>query len=146
MPLSAAYTRCSGMNRSRYRSCGSIHLSSCQWTVITWNIRCNLGGPAGARPGVANGTARIMRPMADASPLCSVIIPAYQAGEFVAQTIQSVLDQTYPSVEVIVVDDGSTDDTADVVAAFGDAVRLCRQANGGPSGARNTGLGLAQGE
>jgi glycosyltransferase involved in cell wall biosynthesis len=90
--------------------------------------------------------ARIMRPMADASPLCSVIIPAYQAGGFVAQTIQSVLDQTYPAVEVIVVDDGSTDDTADVVAGFGDAVRLCRQANGGPSAARNTGLGLAQGE
>lgn len=79
-------------------------------------------------------------------PLVSAVIPAYNCERFIAETIRSVLGQTYRDVECIVVDDGSTDGTARVVEAFGDRVRLVRQANAGPSRARNTGVAAARGE
>jgi glycosyltransferase involved in cell wall biosynthesis len=80
-------------------------------------------------------------------PLVSVIIPAFNAEEYLAETIQSVLSQTYPQQEIIVVDDGSTDATAEVVRSFGDAVRYVWQANsGGCSSPRNHGARIAQGE
>lgn len=78
-------------------------------------------------------------------PLVSVIIPTYNRAHFLGQAIQSALDQTYPQVEVIVIDDGSTDDTAAVVAGFGDRVRYVHQENSGVSAARNHGLRLARG-
>jgi glycosyltransferase involved in cell wall biosynthesis len=78
--------------------------------------------------------------------LCSVVIPAYQAGRFVARAIESALDQTYAPYEIVVVNDGSTDDTAEVVRGFGDRVRYVEQANGGLPVARNTGIGVARGE
>lgn len=79
-------------------------------------------------------------------PLVSVIIPAYNADQFVAGAIRSVLGQTYPRIEVIVVDDGSTDCTAEVVASFGSAVRCLRQSNTGVSMARNKGANVAVGD
>jgi len=69
----------------------------------------------------------------------SVVIPAYNAECFVGQAIASVLAQTYKPSEIIVVNDGSTDRTADRVAAFVD-VRLASKQNGGPGSARNFGL------
>ncbi|TAE54273.1 MAG: glycosyltransferase, partial [Oscillatoriales cyanobacterium] len=51
-------------------------------------------------------------------PLISVIIPAYNAEEFIAQTIESVLSQTYQNIEILVVDDGSTDTTAEIIKSF----------------------------
>lgn len=79
-------------------------------------------------------------------PLISVIIPAYNQGRFLGDAVRSVLNQTYASLEVIVVDDGSTDDTADVARSFKDR-RLCYvyQDNRGLSGARNTGIRQARG-
>lgn len=78
--------------------------------------------------------------MAD-SPSISVVIPAYNREATVLTAIRSVLWQTLPPTEVIVVDDGSTDGTAAVVEALGDPkVRLVRQANGGAAAARNTGI------
>ncbi|MEJ2216106.1 MAG: glycosyltransferase [Gemmatimonadota bacterium] len=80
-------------------------------------------------------------------PLVSVIVPAYQQRRWVAEALDSVLAQTYPRIEVIVVDDGSTDGTGDLVRdRFGDAVRVVRQANQGLAAARNAGLALARGE
>nr|VFJ75036.1 MAG: Glycosyltransferase involved in cell wall bisynthesis [Candidatus Kentron sp. FW] len=79
-------------------------------------------------------------------PLVSVIIPCYNHGRFVAEAIGSVLGQSHSPVEIIVVDDGSTDDSAQVIATFGDRVRLLRQENLGPSAARNTGFLASQGE
>ncbi len=69
----------------------------------------------------------------------AVIIPAYNAAQFLAETIGSVLAQTRAAVQVIVVDDGSTDNTAAVAATFGDAVTFLSQANAGVSTARNFG-------
>jgi glycosyltransferase involved in cell wall biosynthesis len=82
-------------------------------------------------------------------PRISVIIPAYNAGSTIEAAINSAQDQTCRDIEIIVVDDGSTDDTAMRVHAMqaGDArIRLHRQTNEGPSAARNAGLALARGE
>jgi glycosyltransferase involved in cell wall biosynthesis len=79
-------------------------------------------------------------------PLVSVIIPAYNAARFVAQAVESVLAQSYRPVEILVIDDGSTDDTARVLEPYRDAIRYIRQPNGGPSRARNNGLAHARGE
>src|SRR5271154_4845432 len=76
----------------------------------------------------------------------SVTIPAYNAGGRVTRTIASALDQTMPVLEVIVVDDGSTDDTVEVASRFPHPVRIVRKSNGGPASARNLGCGLAQGD
>lgn len=76
--------------------------------------------------------------------LVSVIIPAYNRERLVGEAIDSVLAQEVP-LELIVVDDGSTDGTADVIASYGDAVRYVHQDNKGIAGARNTGIALARG-
>ncbi|HEV8051797.1 MAG TPA: glycosyltransferase family A protein, partial [Parachlamydiaceae bacterium] len=78
--------------------------------------------------------------------LISVVIPAYNAEQFIGQTIQSVLDQTYPCHEIIVVDDGSTDSTKEVLKRFDGSIRYLYQQNKGPSAARNAGIQVAQGE
>jgi glycosyltransferase involved in cell wall biosynthesis len=82
-------------------------------------------------------------------PLVSVVIPAYDAAAFLAEAVASVLRQTWRDLEVIVVDDGSSDGTgalADELAAGDDRVRVVHQVNGGPSAARNAGIAVAQGE
>lgn len=79
-------------------------------------------------------------------PKVSIIIPAYNQATFLAQAVESCLDQTHPSVEIIVVDDGSTDATPTVVRAFGDRIRYVRQDNTGLPGARNRGLHESTGD
>ncbi len=79
------------------------------------------------------------------APLISCIIPAYNHERYIGEAIESVLAQTHRPLEVIVVDDGSTDSTAAVVAGFGDRVRLISQPNAGPAVARNHGAALANG-
>jgi glycosyltransferase involved in cell wall biosynthesis len=78
----------------------------------------------------------------------SVIIPAYNASKFIREAINSVLNQTYKDYEIIVVDgrDGSTDNTREIVAEYGDAVRYFRQENTGLSDARNKGVLNSRGE
>ena len=78
-------------------------------------------------------------------PSVSVVIPAYEAERFLGEAIESVLAQTYSPVEMIVVDDGSTDRTAEVAAAY-DGVKVIVQENSGPSAARNRGFAAASGE
>jgi glycosyltransferase involved in cell wall biosynthesis len=81
------------------------------------------------------------------TPSVSVVMPAYNYGRFIGEAVDSVLAQTYRGgVEVIVVDDGSTDDTADRLAVYGTRIRSVRKDNGGVSSARNAGLRLASGE
>jgi glycosyltransferase involved in cell wall biosynthesis len=76
----------------------------------------------------------------------SVIIPTYNSAPLVVEAVESVLAQTRPAAEVIVVDDGSTDDTADRLARYGERVRYICQANARVAAARNTGLRAATGE
>jgi glycosyltransferase involved in cell wall biosynthesis len=76
----------------------------------------------------------------------SVIIPTYNRAELISQAIDSVLAQTVPAHEIIVADDGSTDDTAAVVAAYGDRVRyLALPHRGQPAATRNAGIRAATG-
>lgn len=77
--------------------------------------------------------------------LVSVIIPAYNAAPFISQAIESALAQTGVAVEVIVVDDGSVDQTPAKLAAFGAQIRVIRQANAGIGLARNRGAAMARG-
>ena len=79
-------------------------------------------------------------------PNVSVIIPAYNAEAFIADTVQSVLDQTYQDFEIIVVDDGSKDGTVAALEPFGSRVHVHTQTNGGVARARNAGVALASGE
>jgi glycosyltransferase involved in cell wall biosynthesis len=75
----------------------------------------------------------------------SVVIPCYNYGHLLAEAIDSALGQSHPPIEVIIVDDGSTDDTAAVVASYGASVRYVAQSNSGPACARNTGARAALG-
>lgn len=84
--------------------------------------------------------------MNDTQPKVSVIIPTYNREKFIGAAIKSVLDQTYKDFEIIVIDDGSTDGTADVVKEFNsEKIRYIYQSNQGRSRARNHALELAQG-
>lgn len=80
------------------------------------------------------------------TPTVSAVIPCYNAAPFLRETIDSVLNQTRPPVELIIVDDGSTDDSAAIAESYGPAVRVIRQENQGESVARNRGMDEAQGE
>lgn len=83
------------------------------------------------------------RPM---SPKVTVVMAAYNAERFIRQTLESVLAQTLREIELIVVDDGSTDGTQAILAGFSDGrLRVLRQKNGGVSAARNAGLAAAHG-
>jgi glycosyltransferase involved in cell wall biosynthesis len=80
------------------------------------------------------------------NPRVSVIIPTYNRSHYLGKAIDSVLTQSYGDYELIVVDDGSTDDTQDALAMYRNAIKLIRQENGGASSARNTGIRAARGE
>ena len=75
----------------------------------------------------------------------SCVIPVFNGEGYLALAIESVLAQTYPNLEVIVVDDGSSDGSPEVARAFGDRVTYLRQDNGGASVARNAGIRYASG-
>lgn len=79
-------------------------------------------------------------------PIISVVIPMFNVEKYIEQSIQSVLMQTYHNFELILVDDGCSDDTLKLVEQFDDhRIRLIRQKNRGLSGARNTGIGVSRG-
>lgn len=80
------------------------------------------------------------------TPLVSVIVPTYNRHRLLGEAIDSVLAQTYSNFELIVVDDGSTDRTAERLASYGAAIKVIRQSNQGVSAARNAGIQAAGGE
>ncbi|MHC4843460.1 MAG: glycosyltransferase family 2 protein [Planctomycetota bacterium] len=82
----------------------------------------------------------------DQSIFISVVIPAYNCEECVGRAIESVLVQTYKNFEIIVVDDGSSDKTAEVIKSYGDRVHYIYQENTGVSVARNSGIASANGD
>ena len=79
-------------------------------------------------------------------PSVSVIIPTYQLAHLVGQTIDSVLAQTYTDYEIIVVNDGSTDNTKEVLASYGDRITVIHQENQGAAAARNAGIMATRGK
>jgi glycosyltransferase involved in cell wall biosynthesis len=81
--------------------------------------------------------------MSPQSPQLSVVIPTYNRSALIGRALRSVLAQTYRATEILVVDDGSTDDTASVVQGFGDRVRYIHQMQAGASKARNHGVAEA---
>ncbi len=80
-------------------------------------------------------------------PLVSIIIPVFNAERFIARTLQSALNQIYPNIEIIIVDDGSTDNSMEVCRSFHSSkIRIIRQKNMGLPGARNTGIRYSLGD
>ncbi len=83
-------------------------------------------------------------------PKVSVIIPAYNAEKYIAETLDSVVNQTYSDFEVIIVDDGSKDGTVSIIkqyqGKYPEKIRLIQKENGGPASARNVGIKVATGE
>jgi len=80
-----------------------------------------------------------------ADPLISVVIPNYNYGRFIKQCITSVLEQTYTNLEIVVVDDGSSDESLDVLSHFSNQITLYSQTNSGVNSARNLGIERAKG-
>lgn len=79
------------------------------------------------------------------NPLVSVIIPCFNAEKTLKETIESVLSQTYAPIEIIVIDDGSSDNSVDIAKLFGDQIIVLQKENGGPASARNAGIRLSRG-
>jgi glycosyltransferase involved in cell wall biosynthesis len=79
-------------------------------------------------------------------PLVSVVMPAYNVAWCITKAIDSVLAQHHSQIELIIVDDGSTDNTAEVLKSYGDRIRVLHQPNSGQSSARNTGIRAARGK
>src|SRR5258706_10105754 len=79
-------------------------------------------------------------------PTVSVVIPVYNCAPFISETLQGIAKQSFRDLEVIVVDDGSSDETGSVVQKFDPAIRYLRQKNQGPAAARNRGVKSAGGE
>ncbi len=86
-----------------------------------------------------------MKSLSD-NPLVSVVIPCYNAAATLTDAVKSALSQTYDNIEIFVVDDGSTDNSCDVAASFGDSITYIHKENGGPASARNIGINHSQGE
>src|SRR3990167_8128796 len=80
------------------------------------------------------------------TPRVSVVIPTYNYARYLPQAIDSVLGQTYPHIEVVVVDDGSTDESRDVLRAYGSRIRWVQQERQGVSAARNRGVRESRGD
>ena len=81
------------------------------------------------------------------TPLVSVLIPCYNAGKYIGETLESVFRQTWQNIEVIVVDDGSTDNSADIIRSFRDPrLKLIEQTNKGSTTARNVGISQVTGD
>jgi glycosyltransferase involved in cell wall biosynthesis len=81
-----------------------------------------------------------------AAPMVSVIIPIFNGAAFLSEAINNIKQQSFQPQEIIIVDDGSTDETANIAAEFKDSVNYIYQSNQGPAAARNKGLEIARGD
>lgn len=87
-----------------------------------------------------------MSTSADEMPLVSIIMPAYNCADVVSATLESAFQQDYPNIEIIVINDGSKDNTLEVLRSFGDRIRVIDQDNKGAPASRNVGIQEARGE
>ena len=88
----------------------------------------------------------LVTPESSSTPLVSIVIPTYNYGHFIRETIDSILRQTYGNYEIVIIDDGSTDNTKEVLSPYLERVNYFYQENRGLSAARNQGTRLAKGE
>jgi glycosyltransferase involved in cell wall biosynthesis len=96
--------------------------------------------------GTSSGASKTSAPDGDSGKV-SIVMPAYNTGPFIAEAVESVLAQSYPNWELVVVDDGSTDNTGSIVEGFADPrIIALRQPNGGLTSARNFGLSKVSGD
>lgn len=79
-------------------------------------------------------------------PLISIIIPVYNCEKYLSDAIECAISQTYNPIEVIIVDDGSTDNSAEIAKSFKENIEYIHQQNSGPASARNSGINMARGE
>ena len=85
--------------------------------------------------------------MKDNLPLVSVIVPVYNVEKYLEKCVDSILSQTYKNIELILVDDGSTDGSYDVISGYvSENIRVVKKENGGVSSARNAGIKIAKGD
>ncbi len=97
--------------------------------------------------GKAGDRQQAQIPVAEKQPLVSVIMPAYNAAEYIAKAIESALNQTYKNFELIVINDGSTDQTENIILSFNDQrIKYSRQENHGLAATHNTGIRKSAGE
>jgi glycosyltransferase involved in cell wall biosynthesis len=89
---------------------------------------------------------RVKSPTLSAHPLVSIVTPSYNQGRYIRRTIESVLAQTHPNVEYVVIDGGSTDETLDILRTYGDRVRWISEPDTGQTEAINKGLRMVSGE
>lgn len=109
--------------------------------------RIDDGGDAARRLYHARWLGHLLLPdQAEFRPLVTIVIPVYNRAAMAAEAVESCLQQTWRPLEILVVDDGSTDNLARALAPFREAVRIEQQPNGGVSCARNTGIRRAQGD
>ena len=94
---------------------------------------------------MGNGTATAWGPRVS-PPLISVVLPVYNGERYLREALDSLLAQTYEHLEIILIDDGSTDHTPEIIAGYADPVTCLRQANAGPAAARNVGVARARGD
>src|SRR5258708_3630729 len=80
------------------------------------------------------------------SPLVSIVIPCFNQGQFLAEAIDSAIAQSYRNIEIIVINSGSTDETAEVITRYADRIRTITIENRGASHARNAGIAASTGE
>lgn len=88
----------------------------------------------------------IVRPGKKYNPLVSIVIPVYNGSNFIREAIDSALNQTYKNIEVLVINDGSTDNTEEIVKSYGKKVRYFKKENGGVASALNLGIKKSKGE
>ncbi len=129
-----------------YRGLGPLQqLAALLREMVPWRISGDMERAAPSR-GFAGGMAPALEPVA-ARPLVSILIPAYNAQAWIADAVRSALAQTWPRKEIIVVDDGSGDDTLSIARQFEPyGVRVVSQSNQGASAARNQAFTLCHGD
>ncbi len=128
-----------GLGHLRYGFHGTF-LAGTQQGLVRLRVRAVTSGTVGP----AVGTITLAPRPGPPGDLVSIIIPCYNQAEFLGEAVESALAQTHPHVEVVVVDDGSTDNTLAVASGF-PGIRVVSRTNGGLPAARNTGLAAASG-